>query len=54
MAVANLKNVDEKLKSIYDEQVTTNTQDTFVDKSELLFEQMNFIAIANRQALNLI
>ena len=54
MAVANLNNVDDKLKAMYNEQVTTNVQQGFVDKSELLFEQMNFIAMANRQALNLI
>ncbi len=54
MAVANLNNIDDKLKAIYNEQVTTNQPQGFVDKSELLFEQMNFIAFNNRQALNLI
>lgn len=54
MAVANLKKVDEKLKDLYSEQVTTNTQATFVDRSDLLFEQMNFIAFNNKQALHLI
>jgi len=54
MAVANLNKVDEKLKEMYNGQVTTNTSQEFVDRSELLFEQMNFIAFNNRQALHLI
>ena len=54
MAVANLNKVDEKLKNIYNEQVTPNTQANFVDRSDLLFEQMNFIAFNNKQALHLI
>ena len=54
MAVANLKKVDDKLKDMYSEQVTTNVQTTFVDRSDLLFEQMNFIAFNNKQALHLI
>lgn len=54
MAVANLKKVDDKLKEIYSEQVTTNAAQDFVDRSELLFEQMNFIAFNNKQALHLI
>ncbi len=57
MAVANLKKIDEKLKNLYSEQVTTATAaspQTYVDRSELLFEQMNFIAFNNKQALHLI
>lgn len=54
MAVANLKKVDDKLKEIYSEQVTTNTPQNYVDRSDLLFEQMNFIAFNNKQALHLI
>ena len=54
MAVANLNKVDEKLKTIYNEQVTTNTSQEFVDRSDLLFAQMNFIAFNNKQALHLI
>ena len=54
MAVANLKKIDDKLKSMYDEQVTVNNNQPFVDRSDLLFEQMNFIAMANKQALHLI
>lgn len=54
MAVANLKKVDDKLKEIYSEQVTTNAPQNYVDRSDLLFEQMNFIAFNNKQALHLI
>ena len=54
MAVANLNKVDEKLKEMYSEQVTTNTTQNYVDRSDLLFEQMNFIAFNNKQALHLI
>ncbi len=56
MAVANLKKIDEKLKNIYSEQVTTTANNTqpYVDRSDLLFEQMNFIAFNNKQALHLI
>ena len=56
MAVANLKKIDEKLTDMYKDQVTTNTsaKDNFVDRSEILLAQMNFIAVANRQALHLI
>lgn len=54
MAVANLNKVDDKLKQMYSEQVTTNNAQPFVDRSDLLFEQMNFIAFNNKQALHLI
>ena len=55
MAVANLKKIDDKLKDIYSEQVTQPVnQQTYIDRSDLLFEQMNFIAFNNKQALDLI
>ena len=54
MAVANLKKIDDKLKNIYENQVTVNNNQPFEDKSEILFAQMNFIAMANKQALHLI
>lgn len=52
MAVANLKKIDDKLKDIYQDKVTIN-QVAFEDRSEVLLAQMNFIAIANKRALNL-
>ena len=54
MAVANLKKIDDKLKNIYENQVTVNNNHPFEDRSEMLFAQMNFIAMANKQALHLI
>ena len=56
MAVANLKKIDKKLKDIYKDQVTTTvavSPEPFVDKSELLFQQMNFIAAYNKQMLHI-
>ncbi len=56
MAVANLKKIDKKLKDLYKDQVTTTvaaSPEPFVDKSELLFQQMNFIAAYNKQMLHI-
>ncbi len=53
MAVANLKKIDDQLKNIYETQVTVNNNQPFEDRSEVLFAQMNFIAMTNRRALNL-
>ncbi len=55
MAVANLNKIDDKLKEMYSAQVTSNPPPVaaFEDKSEILFAQMNFIALSNRRALNL-
>ena len=56
MAVENLKKIDKKLQDIYKEQVTTTvavSPEPFVDKSELLFQQMNFIAAYNKQMLHI-
>ncbi len=57
MAVANLKKIDKKLKDIYKDQVTTAIpvapQEPFVDRSDLLFQEMNFIATYNKQMLHI-
>ncbi|MBR6301275.1 hypothetical protein IKR55_00895 [bacterium] len=56
MAVANLKKLDKKLQDMYKDQVTTTVAvqpEPFVDKSELLFQQMNFIAAYNKQMLHI-
>ena len=56
MAVANLKKIDKKLQDIYKNQVTTAapvSTEPFVDKSELLLEQMNFIAAYNKSLLHI-
>ena len=56
MAVADLKQIDSKLKDLYKDQVTTSASannEAFVDRSELLFMQMNFIATYNKQMLHI-
>lgn len=53
MAVANLNIIDAKLKEMYENQITAAPMKAFEDKSEILIAQMNFIAMANRQALHL-
>ena len=56
MAFKNLKDIDKKLQDIYKNQPTTPVvpAEPFVDKSELLFEQMNFIAAYNKQLLKIV
>ena len=54
MATANLNKIDDKLKNIYDNQITVNNNQPFEDRSELLFAHMNFIAMENKQAFHLI
>ncbi len=55
MAVADLKKIDSKLKDLYKDQVTAApaTNEAFVDRSDLLFMQMNFIATYNKQMLHI-
>jgi 5'(3')-deoxyribonucleotidase len=56
MALKNMKKINSKLQDIYKDQVTTTvaTQpEPFVDRSELLLEQMNFIATYNKQLLHI-
>ena len=56
MALKNLKKIDNNLKDIYKDQVTTTVAvqpEPFVDKTELLLEQMNFIAAYNKQLLHI-
>ncbi len=55
MALKNLKKLDKKLNELYQNQVTTTVspQEPFVDRSDLLFQQMNFIASYNKQLLHI-
>lgn len=55
MAIKELKKIDKKLTKIYENQVTTNTTTTtnYIDKSEAVLEYMNFIAINNKNFLNI-
>lgn len=51
-----MKKINSKLQDIYKDQVTTTVavQPTpFVDKSELLLDQMSFIAAYNKQLLHI-
>lgn len=56
MALKNLKKIDKKLQDMYKDQVTTTVAaqaQPFVDRSDLLFEQLNFIAAYNKSLLNI-
>lgn len=56
MALKNLKKIDKKLQDIYKDKITTTVAvqpQPFVDKSDLLFQQMNFIAAYNKQLLHI-
>ena len=56
MAVANLKKIDEKLQDIYKDQLTNQAPinpEPYVDKTELLLEQMSFIAAYNKSLLHI-
>lgn len=56
MALKNLKKIDSKLQDIYKDQITTTVatqQQPFVDRSDLLFQQMNFIAAYNKSLLHI-
>lgn len=56
MALKNVKDVEKRLQDMYKNQVTTTVAvqpQPFVDKTELLLEQMNFIAAYNKQLLHI-
>lgn len=55
MAIKDLSKIDSKLTKMYEEQVTTNAAATvnFVDRSDVLLAQMNFIALNNKSFLNI-
>ena len=56
MKTANLSKIDKKLKDMYQNQTTVAPAapaEPYVDRSELLFQQMNFIASYNKSLLNL-
>ncbi len=55
MALKNLKDIDKKLQEIYKNPPAASTApaEPFVDRSDLLFAQMNFIAAYNKQLLKI-
>jgi len=55
MTLKNVSEIDNKLTKMYENQITTPAAPAtpYVDRSEVLFNQMNFIALDNRSFLNL-
>ena len=53
MTIKDLGAIDDKLLKMYEHQVTTNTPVNYTDRSEILLEQMNFIALNNKSFLNI-
>lgn len=53
MAIKDLNKIDNKLTEIYENQVTTVAPSDWVDRSQVLFAQMNFIALNNKSCHNL-
>lgn len=57
MTLKDLQKIDDKLTKIYENQITTNVAPAaaanWVDRSQTLLEQMNFIALNNKSFLNL-
>lgn len=53
--LAEVNKIDDKLNKMYQNQATVNfaPAQEYVDRSELLLGQMNFIAMNNRSFLNL-
>lgn len=56
MALKDIEKIDDKLNKIYEDQITTNVQpmsQNWIDRSDILLEQMNFIALNNKSFLNI-
>lgn len=56
MTLKDIEKIDDKLTKIYEDQVTTNVQpasNNWIDRSDILLEQMNFIALNNKSFLNI-
>ena len=48
----DVNKIDDRLTQIYENQQTTNTSTNYIDRSEILLQQMNFIALNNKSFLN--
>lgn len=53
MTLMNVSEIDNKLTKMYENEVTTPAATNYVDRSETLLAQMNFIAMNNKSFLNL-
>ncbi len=53
MAIKDLNRIDDNLNKMYENQTTTNVETNYIDRSEVLFSQMNFIALNNKSFLNI-
>lgn len=53
MTIKDPSKIDDKLTKIYENQITTNTSNNWVDRSQTLLDQMNFIALNNKSFLNM-
>lgn len=53
MAIKDLKKIDKKLAEMNANAVTTNVSTNYVDQSEKVMEYMNFIAVYNKNLLNI-
>lgn len=52
-SLKDVNKIDDKLNKIYENQVTTNVPAAnWVDRSQALLDQMNFIALNNKSFLN--
>lgn len=53
MAIKDLNKIDDKLNKIYENQTTTNTTTDYIDRSEILLAQMQFIATYNKSFIKI-
>ena len=52
MTIKDPGKIDDKLSKMYENQVTTTIATNWEDRSQLLIEQMNFIALNNKSFLS--
>ena len=54
MQLKEVSKIDDKLLKMYENQVTTIVETAnWTDKSDILIQQMNFLALSNKSFLNL-
>lgn len=54
MTLKNVSQIDDKLTKMYEDQITTNAApaEAYIDRSEVLLNQMTFIALNNKSFIN--